>query len=71
LNDAAKTLPTYHEKIMIAHEASVTNFELFLSQLEALIQSAKKMQSTETVSLMKTILPEFKSRNSEFERLDS
>ncbi|MCD8529654.1 MAG: polysaccharide biosynthesis protein, partial [Flavobacterium sp.] len=70
LNDVAKTLPTHHEKIMIAQEVSVANFDDFLNQLERLIQSAKEMKSEESVVLMKKIVPEFKSKNSEFERLD-
>ena len=70
LNDVAKTLPTHHEKIMIAQEVSVANFDDFLNQLQRLVQSAKEMKSEETVVLMKKIVPEFKSKNSEFERLD-
>ena len=70
LNDAEKTLPTHHEKIMIAQEVSVANFDDFLYQLQLLVQSAKEMKSEETVLLMKKIVPEFKSKNSEFERLD-
>lgn len=71
LNDVEKTLPTHHEKIMIAQEVSVADFNIFLSQLNDLIQTAKEMKSDETVVLMKKIVPEFKSKNSEFERLDN
>lgn len=71
LNDVEKTLPTHHEKIMIAQEVSVADFDVFLSQLNDLIQTAKEMKSDETVILMKKIVPEFKSKNSEFERLDN
>ena len=70
LNDVAKTLPTHHEKIMIAQEGSVQDFNLFNLLLESLIQNAKEMKTIETVTLMKQIVPEFKSKNSEFERLD-
>ena len=55
---------------MIAQEVSVANFDDFLYQLQLLVQSAKEMKSEETVLLMKKIVPEFKSKNSEFERLD-
>ena len=70
LNDAAKTLPTHHDKIMIAQEYNVTDFDSFISQLENLMQYAKKMQSDEVVAEMKKIVPEFKSRNSVYENLD-
>jgi FlaA1/EpsC-like NDP-sugar epimerase len=70
LNDAAKTLPTHHDKIMIAQEYNVTDFDSFTSQLENLMQYAKKMQSDEVVAEMKKIVPEFKSRNSVYENLD-
>ena len=45
-------------------------FDDFFYQLQLLVQSAKEMKSEETVLLMKKIVPEFKSKNSEFERLD-
>ena len=70
LNDASKTLPTHHDKIMIAQEYNVTDFDSFKSQLENLIQYAKKMQSDAVVAEMKKIVPEFKSRNSVYENLD-
>lgn len=70
LNDAARTLPTHHDKIMIAQEVGVANFEWFIAQMEDLIHNAKQMQSEETVAIMKKMVPEFKSMNSEFVRLD-
>lgn len=70
LNDAAKTLPTHHDKIMIAQESNVADFNSFTLQLENLIQYAKKMESEAVVTEMKKIVPEFKSKNSVYENLD-
>ncbi len=70
LNDSAKTLPTYHEKIMIAQE---TDSEILLvsDQVDILIASAHEYKSDLIVQKMKTIVPEFLSMNSRFERLDN
>ncbi len=69
LNDSSKTLPTYHEKIMIAKELNF-DFENLLFDIEDLIQSANSFSSNEIVSKMKVIVPEFISKNSTFEALD-
>ncbi len=64
LKDESKNLPTYHHKIMIATELFVN---LPSDILEKLI---KVKDSTQIVSLMKNIVPEFKSLNSKYEILD-
>ena len=69
LNDTSKTLPTYHEKIMIAQEV----FEDFISldmQMEDLIITAASYKSEDVVVRMKQIVPEYISLNSAFELLD-
>lgn len=69
LNDSSKTMPTHHEKITIAqelHEDPETNILL----ITELIQLAKKGSKRAIVSKMKEIVPEYISRNSEYERLD-
>jgi FlaA1/EpsC-like NDP-sugar epimerase len=70
LNDTAKNLPTYHEKIMIAQEVC-DEFSILNQQIEDLIQSAIDSNSTELVAKMKNIVPEFKSLNSIFQTLDN
>ncbi|MFO7863684.1 MAG: nucleoside-diphosphate sugar epimerase/dehydratase [Salinivirgaceae bacterium] len=64
------TLPTYHEKIMKArvqhHEFS--NIE---PKIKELIQLAINADQFELVKYMKLIVPEFKSENSVFVRLDN
>ncbi|AOW08139.1 polysaccharide biosynthesis protein [Flavobacterium gilvum] len=69
LNDTAKTLPTYHEKIMIAQEIQ-DEFENLHLDINELIGIANFFDNDDIVSKMKVIVPEFKSMNSTFEILD-
>ena len=70
LNDSAKNLPTHHEKIMIARE-TYADFEEINQQIAALIAAARKGDANETVIIMKKLVPDFKSKNSIYEELDS
>ncbi|VXC30896.1 Polysaccharide biosynthesis protein [Flavobacterium sp. 9AF] len=69
LNDAAKTLPTHHDKIMICQEMH-ENYEENLIKIANLIDLSKYSSDIEIVSEMKQIVPEFKSMNSIYECLD-
>lgn len=69
LNDTSKTLPTYHEKIMISEEIS-DEFEDLSTDIEELISIANNFDNDRIVLKMKQIVPEFKSMNSTFEMLD-
>jgi len=69
LNDLENTIPTHHEKIMIA-KVIATEFEEVNYKIEALTNLACEYQDREVVKLMKQIVPEFKSNNSVFEELD-
>jgi FlaA1/EpsC-like NDP-sugar epimerase len=69
LNDTSKTLPTYHEKIMIAEEIQ-EEFEYLHSEIEELIGIANFFDNDDIVAKMKKIVPEFISMNSAFEVLD-
>lgn len=69
LNDAAKTLPTYHEKIMIAQE-DMEDFEVLNTAVDELITEANQYTTNEIVIKMKAIVPEFISMNSDFVLLD-
>ena len=69
LNDLENTLPTHHEKIMIA-KVKVNNFEVVSQKVTNLIDIACQYQDKEVVKLMKKLVPEFKSNNSIFEELD-
>ena len=69
LNDTSKTLPTYHNKIMIAQEIQ-DEYENLHIDVDELIGIADFYENDDIVSKMKKIVPEFKSMNSTFEVLD-
>jgi FlaA1/EpsC-like NDP-sugar epimerase len=70
LNDKAKTLPTYHQKIMIAteEETEISNLNQHILEL---IQLAKNLEEELIVQKMKQLVPEFLSKNSKFQSLDT
>lgn len=70
LNDTSKTLPTHHEKIMIAQE-QFEDFDILFDKITQLIEFAKAYKNNDVVMQMKLIVPEFVSQNSEYETLDS
>lgn len=70
LNNAENTMPTYHEKIMIA-QVREYDFASVYTQIDDLIDLAQKHFLMETVSKMKEIVPEFISNNSIYQKLDS
>ena len=69
LSDASTSLPTYHEKIMIA-KVAIDNYKDLNENLVTLIDYAKEFDNHKLVSQMKKIVPEFISMNSTFEKLD-
>jgi len=69
LNDEENTLPTHHPQIMIAREVEF-DLNTIRDKVLDLISYTDSMDGFSIVKKMKEISPEFKSRNSEFERLD-
>ena len=69
LNDTSKTLPTHHEKIMIAQE-EIDLFENVSSSINEILEASSQYNNHLVVSKMKVLVPEFKSLNSIFEILD-
>ncbi|KUJ50589.1 polysaccharide biosynthesis protein [Chryseobacterium sp. JAH] len=69
LSNDAKTVPTHHEKIMISKDPTVI-FEEIEELFAQIIKSAVKRDKVEVVTLLKKIVPEFISNNSEYESLD-
>jgi nucleoside-diphosphate-sugar epimerase len=69
LNNKENTVPTHHEKIMIArvHEYDFHKVE---SDISDLIQLFGAQNNTAIVSKMKLMVPEYVSNNSVFEKLD-
>lgn len=70
LSDNATTVPTHHEKIMISKDPSIS-FEKINVLCLQIIKSAVKRDRLEVVRILKVIVPEFISNNSEFEVLDA
>lgn len=70
LTDGENTLPTYHDKIMIAKMRN-GNFRVIENEFMDLINLAKQKGGTmQLVAKMKDLVPEFVSSNSVFEQLD-
>lgn len=63
------TLPTPNEKIFRAHVREYDRAEV-VAAIDHLKEIAQTMDRMETVKCMKQIVPEFKSKNSDFETLD-
>lgn len=70
LNDNENTLPTHHKMIMIGKVRQYV-FNEVESQIATLLTWAKVNDNRAVVLQMKTIVPEFKSKNSKFEELDA
>ena len=69
LNDLENTLPTHHEKIMIA-KVRENCFDGVQDQIKTLFDIVATQHKINIVRQMKAIVPEFKSQNSEYEILD-
>ena len=63
------TIETHHPKIMIA-QVQEYEFDNVSLQIDELINHSKICKNFLTVSMMKKIVPEFLSKNSQYERLD-
>lgn len=69
LNDLENTMPTHHEKIMVA-QVRVYNFQTISKHIRELISLSCEYKDRQVVVKMKEIVPEFKSNNSVYEELD-
>ncbi|MEG1685469.1 MAG: nucleoside-diphosphate sugar epimerase/dehydratase [Bacteroides sp.] len=69
LNVKECTKPTHHEKIMIARVREY-KYEEARAQIQQLIKISYGYEPMQIVAMMKEIVPEFVSKNSEFEILD-
>ena len=70
LNNKENTMPTHHEKIMIA-QVRHYEFDEVKQNIDDLIDEACGGKESGTVLKMKQIVPEFISNNSKFTQLDS
>ncbi|MBI1184880.1 NAD-dependent epimerase/dehydratase family protein [bacterium] len=69
LNNKENTLPTHHEKIMVA-QVRKYDFDKVKPEIEKMVSVGRTGDVISTVLLMKTMVPEFISNNSQFEKLD-
>ena len=69
LNELEGTKPTFHEKIRIA-EVREYDYDKVSRQIDDLIKISKQFDDMATVKKMKEIVPEYKSNNSKYEKLD-
>ena len=69
LNELEGTKPTFHEKIRIA-EVREYDYDVVCKEIDELIDIAKRYDDMNTVAKMKQIVPEYKSNNSVYEKLD-
>lgn len=69
LSDESKTLPTHHEKIMRAKDETKSYEEMEIKTRE-IVRLVLRRPKSELVKLIKELVPEYKSQNSEFESLD-
>lgn len=70
LADGENTSPTYHEKIMIAKNQLIDH-TIVEAKIKELCLSNKNHNNYQTVQLIKEIVPEYKSNNSVYEKLDT
>ena len=68
LANEENTLPTHHEKILIAKTRLASDIQIM--QIEELTNAITINNNVQLVQKMKEIVPEFISNNSEFEKLD-
>lgn len=69
LADKENTLPTYHERIMIAR-VERRDSEAIEADINVFPELVRSNDDTAIVKKMKMVVPEFQSRNSIFEQLD-
>jgi len=69
LNNKENTIATHHPKIMIA-KVSESDESIFTTKINELIALIAKQDNFELVKKMKEIVPEYKSQNSVYEKLD-
>lgn len=69
LNKSEDLIPTHHKKIMISR-ANKPGLRTIIENVDYLIDLAGKNRNMQVVKQMKVIVPEYKSNNSVYEKLD-
>lgn len=70
LNSKENTIPTPHPQIMVA-KIEKYNFKEVSAKIDTIISLFNSQNNFSIVELMKELVPEFKSKNSVYEKLDS
>ena len=70
MNTNENTLPTHHHKIKVALTAEYSP-EIVESYISSLQNALKSGDTTDIVTALKHMIPEFISQNSDFEHLDA
>lgn len=70
LGDTATSLPTHHPKIMVSKNPTI-EFEIVKIKVKEIIKYATRYNDHNVVRLLKELVPEFKSENSIFKKLDT
>lgn len=70
LNHGESTMPTYHEKIKISQVITYP-YQQVIADINELLMLVKQYDTEAMVNKMKEIVPEFISKNSQFEKLDN
>ena len=70
LSNEENTIPTGHEKIKVA-KVREYEYTRVAERLDKLAQLALEGNVPDTIRLMKHLVPEFKSQNSEYEKYDA
>jgi FlaA1/EpsC-like NDP-sugar epimerase len=70
LNQKETTIPTKNKKILVA-KVREYDFDNVSIEIQQLIAEARRGSSFPTVEIMKKIVPEYKSKNSMYEKLDN
>ena len=68
-NQKETTIPTKNKKILVA-KVREYDFDIVAAEIQQLIDLAISGKAYPTVQAMKNIVPEFKSKNSIYEKLD-
>ncbi|MCT8341132.1 polysaccharide biosynthesis protein [Flavobacteriaceae bacterium TK19130] len=69
IGDTSKALATHHDKILISKDLE-QDFDAVCEKVNRIIQAALRYDATKVVKELKRLVPEYISKNSEFESLD-
>lgn len=69
ISDSSRAMPTHHDKILIAKD-EIRDFDFVNKKVNKIIEAALRHDDNRVVTKLKSLVPEFISKNSDFECLD-